>query len=159
MQNIGLKLKQNGQYILQPYIAGKVLSLSCLFYLGKAYLICCNEQHMKIEKQQFELLACTVNVQTKNSQIYQKLCQQIAGVIPELFGYVGIDFIQTESDKILILEINPRLTSSYAGIRKALGINVAELVLGMLNHQSPTLIKSKNQQVMVNMNQGNFHAG
>ncbi len=159
LQNIGLKLKQNGQYIFQPYIAGKVLSLSCLFYLGKAYFICCNEQHMRIEKQQFELLACTVNVQTKNALIYQKLCQQIAGVIPELFGYVGIDFIQTVVGENLILEINPRLTTSYVGIGEALGINVAELVLGMLNHQFPSLIKSKNQLVMVDVNQGNLHAG
>lgn len=150
-QNMQLKLKPEGEYIVQPYIPGKALSLSCLFYQGQAYFICCNEQHININQQQFELLACTVNVQQEKAQYYQILCQQIATAIPSLFGYAGIDFIQTETGENLILEINPRLTSSYAGIKEALGINVAELVLGMLNHQEPILNTTKNQQVFIDI--------
>ncbi len=158
-KNILLKLSNDKQYIIQPYIIGKVLSLSCLFYQGKAYFICCNEQHMQIKQQQFKLLACTVNIQQEQIQAYQILCQQIADVFPELFGYVGIDFIQTNTGENLLLEINPRLTSSYAGIKEALGINVAELVLGMLNHQPPVIIKTNNESVLININQENLHAG
>jgi len=150
-ENVRLKLKPEGEYIVQPYIPGKVLSLSCLFDQGQAYFICCNEQHININQQQFELLACTVNVQPEKALSYQILCQQIATAIPSLFGYAGIDFIQTETGENLILEINPRLTSSYAGIKEALGINVAELVLGMLNHQPPILNKTKNQQVFLDI--------
>ena len=155
--NVLLKLRPEGQYILQPYISGKALSLSCLFFDKQAYFICCNEQHMKIDQQQFELIACTVNVQPEKAQTYQILCQKIAEAMPLLFGYVGIDFIQTDTGENLILEINPRLTSSYAGIKDALGINVAELVLGMLNHQSPILNRTKNQQVSIEFNQGNHY--
>ena len=150
-QNILHKLKPDGRYIEQPYISGKALSLSCLFYQGQAYFVCCNEQHIHINQQQFELLACTVNVQPEKAHSYQLLCQQIATAIPLLFGYVGIDFIQTKTGETLILEINPRLTSSYAGIKEALGINVAELVLDMLNHQPPILNKTKNQQVFIDL--------
>ncbi len=73
--------------------------------------------------------ACTVNVQAEKHAQYQVLCQQIVNIMPQLLGYIGIDFIQTDKGENLILEINPRLTSSYAGMQEALGINVAELVL------------------------------
>jgi predicted ATP-grasp superfamily ATP-dependent carboligase len=45
-----------------------------------------------------------------------------------LWGYAGIDFIDTDAGP-LALEVNPRLTTSYAGLRRAMGINPALLVL------------------------------
>jgi len=152
--HLSSRLDAEKQYILQPYIIGKNLSLSCLFYRGKAYFICCNEQHVKIHAMQFILIACTVNVQPEKRQQYQLLCQQIAEAIPGLFGFVGIDFIQTETGGDFILEINPRLTTSYAGIKLALGLNIAECVLEMLNGKEPILENTKNKQVYIDINQG-----
>ncbi len=154
---VSAKLISDTSYIIQPFISGRVLSLSCLFYQGKAYFICCNQQHMQAEQQQFILSACTVNVQHKSDQHYQTLCQQIAAAMPQLFGYVGIDFIQMEAGEDLILEINPRLTTSYAGIKQALGINVAELVLN-LPSKIPVMSKIRNQQVRINITQENSYA-
>jgi predicted ATP-grasp superfamily ATP-dependent carboligase len=143
---------------MQPYIKGKAMSLSCLFYYGEAYFICCNEQHVQIEQQQFVLTACTVHVQAEQAQQYQQLCSNIAAAIPELFGYVGIDFIQTDSGEYLILEINPRLTSSYAGIQAALGINIAAQVLRLANNEQPILIKRTERQIRIDMNNGTIDA-
>lgn len=153
------RLNSASRYLVQPYIHGKALSLSCLFYRGSAYFICCNEQHLQVVNQQFVLSACTVNVQIENVQSYQSLCQTIAEAIPQLFGYVGIDFIETALGEHFILEINPRLTSSYAGIKTALGINVAAQVLNMLDEQTPRFIKTNNQQIPINMNQGIINVG
>jgi predicted ATP-grasp superfamily ATP-dependent carboligase len=61
---------------------------------------------------------------------YQKLASRIAVAFPDLFGYVGIDLIEN-NDACWVLEINPRLTTSFVGIEKALGLNVAELVLAL----------------------------
>jgi len=44
---------------------------------------------------------------------------------------VGIDLVRTEQG-LVMLEINPRLTTSYAGLRRALGVNPAGLVLASL---------------------------
>lgn len=156
-QNVVPRLLAEKSYIIQPYISGKSLSLSCLFYQGNAYFICCNEQHTHNQQQQFVLSACTVNINNKNKQCYQLLCQQIARAIPQLFGYVGIDFIETETGENLILEINPRLTTSYAGINEALGFNVAELVLN-LSGKPPLLNEIRNRQVLVSIDQGNADA-
>jgi predicted ATP-grasp superfamily ATP-dependent carboligase len=35
------------------------------------------------------------------------------------------------------MEVNPRLTTSYAGLRQALGCNPAALVLGLLDDSKP----------------------
>ncbi len=152
------QLKASNEYIIQPYIKGRAMSLSCLFYQGKAYFICCNEQHVQIEKQQFVLTACTVHVQAEQAQQYQQLCSSIAVAIPELFAYVGIDFIQTESGECLVLEINPRLTSSYAGIKSALGINIAAQVLRLANNEQPILTKSTEQSIRIDINNGTINA-
>ena len=156
-QKVSVRLKSHTPYIIQPFIAGKSLSLSCLFYQGSAYFICCNEQHTHTEQQQFVLSACTVNIQHKNKRRYQALCQQVAVAMPELFGYAGIDFIAAETGEDLILEINPRLTTSYAGIKAALGINIAELVLN-LSSTAPILNKTRNQQVRVSIGEENSYA-
>lgn len=148
-----LKCHPEEHYITQPFVVGRVLSLSCLFHQGQAYFICCNEQHISHCQGKFELVACLINVQDDKTSIYQALCQQIVEAIPSLFGYIGIDFIYTDSGESLILEINPRLTSSYAGIKEAVGLNIAEIVLGMLNQQQPDIRKLKNQQVRVDIKQ------
>ncbi|MBK1722946.1 hypothetical protein [Thiocystis violacea] len=41
------------------------------------------------------------------------------------------------SDVPRVLEVNPRLTTSYAGLAEALGINPAELVLGLQAGRRP----------------------
>ena len=49
---------------------------------------------------------------------------------PDLFGYVGVDLIENE-DACFVLEINPRLTTSFVDIEKKCGLNVAKLVLNL----------------------------
>ena len=39
------------------------------------------------------------------------------------FGFIGVDAIITEDNNILFLEINPRLTTSFIGLRETMGIN------------------------------------
>lgn len=141
-------LVSDKQYLIQPYIVGKVLSLSAFFYQGEACFICCNQQHIRIEQQQFVLAACTVNIAHNNTAKYQSLCAAIAAAMPQLYGYVGIDFIATACGENLILEINPRLTTSYTGIKQALGVNIAELLI-KTPQQLPQINRSRNQQVLI----------
>lgn len=143
------KLDKTHHYILQPYIAGKVLSLSCLFNQGQAYLLCCNEQQMDIMDQQFVLRACSVNVCSEKEVQHRILCQKIAVAMPLLFGYIGIDLIETQQGELLVLEINPRLTSSFAGIKAAIGVNVAQQVFTMQKGEQPCINKSRNKTVEV----------
>ena len=113
--------------LIQPHICGEKLSLSCIFKNGVARLLCVNLQVFDIENQQYVLQNIDVNFKQDDGH-YQTLVSHIAAAFPDLFGYVGIDLIENEK-ACFVLEINPRLTTSFVGIENALGLNVAECVL------------------------------
>ncbi|MEY4768132.1 MAG: hypothetical protein RL637_771 [Pseudomonadota bacterium] len=117
-------------YLIQPYIQGIPLSLSALFYRGQAQLICINQQELTIHDCQFHLKGCLVNLSI-NPQPFDSLLSKIAIAFPDLLGYIGIDLLQIEQ-QLIVVEINPRLTSSYIGIRQALGINIAKIVIDLI---------------------------
>ena len=143
-------LSQAQRYLVQPYVTGQAASLSCLFKHGQAWLLCYNHQHIVLEQGRFNLRGCRVNVHTELLDFYQKLASRIAAALPGLWGYVGIDLIETAEQGPLILEINPRLTSSYAGIRQATGINVAEQVL-CLRQAEPNWQATRNETTQVSI--------
>jgi tyramine---L-glutamate ligase len=58
----------------------------------------------------------------------------VARALPGLAGYVGVDLMVGESG-MTVLEINPRLTTSYVGMHAAIGDNPARMVLDLFyNH-------------------------
>ncbi len=120
-------------YIIQPYCAGQAVSLSCLFKNGQAWILCCNQQQIEISHKAFHLHGCRVNISSRYKVYYQLLVEKIAHALPGLWGYVGIDLIETDNQGPLLLEINPRLTTSFIGIQAATGINLAEQVLRLLD--------------------------
>ena len=139
---------RKGQYIIQPHVQGKKTSLSCLFKEGVGWLLCVNLQQFDIINQQYQLSKIIVN-HDSNLSVYQVLVENIARALPELWGYVGIDLIETQ-EQVLVLEINPRLTTSFVGIDGALGINVAENVLQLLRGK-PTLKVVCNQPITLSV--------
>ena len=136
----------SGDSLIQPHIDGEKLSLSCLFKAGTAWLLCVNQQHFSLHEQQYHLNAITVNVPCEQKG-YIKLIADIATAFPDLWGYVGIDLIKT-STQTFVLEINPRLTTSFVGIKAALGINVVQNVLELLAGQ-PTLNITKQESMTI----------
>jgi predicted ATP-grasp superfamily ATP-dependent carboligase len=134
------------RFIFQPHIQGEKTSLSCLFKQGQGWLLCVNFQRFEIINKQYQLTECVVNYQTDFSP-YQNLVAAIAQAFPELWGYAGIDLIET-AEQIYVLEINPRLTTSFTGIYDGLGINVAQQVLRLLNGE-PQINPARNQSIAV----------
>lgn len=149
--SIQLGTNQPANYILQPYLLGQAASLSCLFRDGKAWLVCYNHQQIVLQQGRFSLQSCLVNVQTDKLGFYRELIQDIARALPDLWGYIGIDLIECPEQGPLVLEINPRLTSSYVGIQQSTGINVAEQVL-RLRHAEPILQRIRDETVYVGIN-------
>jgi predicted ATP-grasp superfamily ATP-dependent carboligase len=140
---------RKGDYVIQPHIQGKKTSLSCLFKEGIGWLLCANLQHFKIVNQQYQLSKIIVNYDVDLSG-YQTLVNNIAHALPELWGYVGIDLIETP-EQLFVLEINPRLTTSFVGINAALGINVAENILQLLKG-NPNINPIFNQPITIKVN-------
>lgn len=140
-------LGQNG--IIQPWLDGTALSLSVLFNRGMAVLLSCNEQKVVVDHERFSLKACIVNSSGLDRSIYQDLASAVAQALPELVGYAGVDFI-SHGGRCTVLEINPRLTTSYAGLSRALNQNVAQMVIdlfltgkvpGSINHGTGLMLE------------------
>jgi predicted ATP-grasp superfamily ATP-dependent carboligase len=50
--------------------------------------------------------------------------------VPGLFGYVGVDLVLAADPRgDCVIEINPRLTTSYVGLRELARFNIAEMLL------------------------------
>ena len=145
-------LGDTARYLIQPLCEGRAISLSCLFKRGRAWLLCCNWQEVDVVDNCFSLRACWVNAESRRHGYYQDLIDRVAQAMPGLWGYVGIDLIETD-EEAWILEINPRLTTSYGGILAATGINVAEQVLGLLQAE-PVFQKTRDRTVTVNIEAG-----
>jgi len=121
------------KYVVQPYLAGIAASVSCMMQAGTAVLLSVNRQHVERQDNALIFKGVSVNALPSLWQAAEKLAQQIAKAMPDLRGYVGIDVI-VQDGELLVLEINPRLTTSYAGLRESIGRNPAELMLQMLEN-------------------------
>lgn len=117
-------------YLAQPYQQGIAASFSMLCRNGKAWLLSCNQQHILNDGSQFRLTGVTVNGMLPYWQRFETIARKIARMLPDALGYIGVDVIvDTENNKVYVLEINPRLTTSYVGLHEALSCNPARLIL------------------------------
>jgi tyramine---L-glutamate ligase len=60
------------------------------------------------------------------------IATQAIACVPGLLGYIGVDLIlgdATDGTRDYAIEINPRLTTSYVGLRAAVDGNIAEMML------------------------------
>lgn len=134
-------------HILQPYKSGKAGSLSMLCKNGRAWLLSCNEQKVSLkESNDYSIFTYHGSVINGLQQYWEEihlLAEAIAKALPAMQGYIGVDFIVDENtfhegnsheDRIAtlhVLEINPRLTTSYTGLASSIGYNPARLILDL----------------------------
>lgn len=121
-----IDLSKANTYMVQPYVQGQSASLSLLCWQGECLLLSVNIQTIEKNDNSFELKQCIVNALARDK--YIDFSEKLIKTMPELSGYIGVDIIITENE-VLLVEVNPRLTTSYVGLRTALGINPANLIL------------------------------
>jgi tyramine---L-glutamate ligase len=137
-----LSVKEPGRFVVQPWIEGDALSLSLLCAGSHASLLACNRQHLKVLDGRIVLAGITVNVLIDATGTLARIGERIAQAIPGLWGYVGVDLVIGREGP-LVVEINPRLTTSYCGLKRSLGINAAALVLDLHRSARPAPIRPK----------------
>jgi hypothetical protein len=71
-----------------------------------------------------------------------QLAEAVADALPDWIGYLGIDLVlgsaEDGSDDVAI-EVNPRLTTSYVGLRAAARVNLAATMLALAGRKQPEL--------------------
>jgi predicted ATP-grasp superfamily ATP-dependent carboligase len=118
-------------YIAQHFLDGTPASLSMLCDRRQGWLLSCNLQKISVQSGQFVFEGSLVNGAREYWPEFERLAQAIAHALPVLSGYIGVDVI-IHARGISVLEINPRLTTSYAGLHQAMDRNPAELLLDLL---------------------------
>jgi predicted ATP-grasp superfamily ATP-dependent carboligase len=138
-------------YVLQPYISGRPCSLSLLCGNDDVFLLGCNDQRVAVSDNQFHYMGSTVNSIDDESGELERLARRVIDAIPGLWGYVGIDLIITEQGPV-VLGVNPRMTTSHAGLHASIGANPAAMLFDMLRSGHcgmPSAAKSRQVSVDV----------
>ncbi len=118
--------------VIQPFLPGIPASLSMLCRNGRAWLLSANRQDVRLTGHAFVYHGGELNGMAQHWHAFEALAGQIAHALPGLAGYVGVDVIVEDAGPVTVLEINPRLTTSYTAMRAATGVNPARLVLDLL---------------------------
>jgi predicted ATP-grasp superfamily ATP-dependent carboligase len=114
------------QILLQSRAVGIPASVSLLMAEGRCLPMSLNLQIIESDSP-FKYLGSQVPLDHPASRRAMELACSAAGLIPGLRGYVGIDMVLSD-DLVQLIEINPRLTTSYIGLRRVARVNLAQAI-------------------------------
>lgn len=124
--------------IAQEVVHGIDASVNLIVTSGAAIPLTLNQQFVKLSPPSFESSYLGGLVPLKHNLENQALEAAIRAVetIPGLIGYVGVDMVLAE-DGAYVLEVNPRLTTSYIGARSVLKLNLAQAIVQAASKREP----------------------
>jgi hypothetical protein len=117
-------------FIVQRLIDGVAASVSLLSTGEKALPITLNKQLVLFASpsEKSEYLGGLVPFGHKLEEEALRAAQTAVEAIRGLRGYVGVDLVLTENGAF-IMEVNPRLTTSYIGLRRVVNFNPAQAII------------------------------
>ena len=117
-------------FIVQKLIRGTAASV-CIFSSRKeAVAVTLNKQVVNLappdEESRYSggIIPLTHSSEGEALKIAQRVVESFRG----LKGYVGVDMVLAENGPI-VMEVNPRLTTSYIGLRKVTAFNPAQAII------------------------------
>jgi predicted ATP-grasp superfamily ATP-dependent carboligase len=117
------KVTCHDQILLQPFIGGTHASVSLLVSQDHALPLSLNKQNIKTGRP-FNYSGGIIPLEHPAARSAFNLAQAAVLAVPGLRGYVGVDMI-LEQDQAWLIEINPRITTSYVGLHRILTQNLA----------------------------------
>lgn len=124
-----------GPLLLQRYVRGVAVSVSLLADGRRAAALTVNAQHVRASRP-FSYRGGRTPFDHPLAERAVAAALRTCQAVPGLRGYVGIDLVLAESEAVVI-EVNPRLTTAYLGVRSALEENVAALALAACAGELP----------------------
>ncbi|MHA1849502.1 MAG: ATP-grasp domain-containing protein [Promethearchaeota archaeon] len=107
------------ELVIQEYIDGTSLSASVLALNDRCELIGINHQFVSLSTTAMQDSKYQGGIVGQNRIEIQEQCEKIASIIKKelkLNGYFGFDFVLDDLGEIHVVEVNPRLTTSFIGI-------------------------------------------
>lgn len=118
------------RFIAQEFIKGEDASVSLLCNGEKAVAFSLNKQNVTLAKPDdiSRYDGGSVPFDHPLKQEAFRAAEKVVESIVGLRGYVGVDLILTQ-EKPFVVDVNPRLTTSYVGLRRVADFNVAEAIV------------------------------
>jgi tyramine---L-glutamate ligase len=119
-------------FIQQPYVAGTAVSVAAIFAPSRRDVQVFVPAAQRLSDDgRFRYLGGRVPLRRTNRESIQTAALTACRSIPGMRGYVGIDLVipEQEPHQPVVVEINPRLTTSYLGYRALAESNLAEWML------------------------------
>jgi predicted ATP-grasp superfamily ATP-dependent carboligase len=130
------------EMILQSFVRGLACSVSFLVGPAETFALAPCKQHLS-DDGRFRYLGGSLPLTRDLMERAVKLGRRAVESVAGLLGYVGIDLVlgdACDGSADVVIEINPRLTTSYIGLRALATTNLAEALLQVVEgHPSPVL--------------------
>ena len=132
--------------ILQEFVPGQAASVAFLCGPAGYFPLLPAFQHLS----ELQFRGGELPIPPKLATRAQKLAQSAVDCIKGLQGYVGVDLVLGDAEdgsRDFAIEINPRLTTSYVGLRAVAESNLAGLMLQAARGDTLEAIRWKETRV------------
>jgi predicted ATP-grasp superfamily ATP-dependent carboligase len=121
----------HGEMVQTPYVAGTPASVAVLLGPGVRVPLPAARQRLSGDGR-FRYQGGSMPLPPPLNRRAQTTARLATQTVPGLFGYVGVDLVlgaAPDGSQDYVIEINPRLTTSYLGYRRLSGTNLAQAML------------------------------
>jgi predicted ATP-grasp superfamily ATP-dependent carboligase len=138
-----------GDFILQPFIPGQAASVVFLIGPKQRLALIPATQSLSTDGR-FHYLGGSLPLPAEMAERACRLATRAIDQVPGLLGFIGVDLIlgnDPDGSQDRVIEINPRLTTSYIGLRALAESNLAESMLDIAIGKEIAPLKWRSDQV------------
>jgi tyramine---L-glutamate ligase len=122
--------------VVQPFVVGQAASVAFLVGPKHCLALPAAAQHLEV-RDQLKYLGGEVPLAPPLAERAERIARRAISSLPGLLGYVGVDIVLGDDGRDWVIEINPRLTTSYVGLRALAEFNLAEAMLAVVQGREP----------------------
>jgi predicted ATP-grasp superfamily ATP-dependent carboligase len=137
------------ELLVQPYVQGVPVSVSFLIGPKARVPLLPSIQHLS-DDGRFRYLGGYLPIEPRLAGRAVFLAERAIEHVPGLAGYLGVDLIlgtAEDGSQDVAVEINPRLTTSYIGLRALSEANLADTMIQVASGSAPATILWRDRQV------------
>jgi predicted ATP-grasp superfamily ATP-dependent carboligase len=142
VMDIARKEMPAADFILQRFVSGLPASVAFLAGRGRMLPLLPAAQHISDECQRIRYRGGEMPLPADLAERALSVASKAIWAIPDLFGCFGVDLVLGDAgdgSRDYVMEINPRLTTSYIGLRQLARANLAQALMDLVSGKDTDL--------------------